>query len=133
MERRLTENSFWIKSTLETVSSLLAVIFGIFESGLIVNNIVLLTEIGTALTVSTVLAAHIVARYWKSMARPFAKWLLRALLWVTLAIAGNLFTYGYSLVLTYGVLTGAYWLAIYGVVVLLFIRAIKVRQYRLKL
>ncbi len=128
----MTENHSWSQSTFETVSSLLAVLFGIWEEKLIINNVALLTEIGTALTLVTLLACHLVAKYWKSMTRPFAKWLLRALLWVTLAIGGNLFTYGYSLVLSYG-LIGVEWLAFYALVVLLFIRAIKVREYRLRL
>jgi hypothetical protein len=127
----VAQANLWARSTFETISSFLAVLVGIWEEGLITNNLVLLTEIGTALTLATLLAAHLVTRYWKPMARPFAKGLLKALLWLTLVIAGSLFTYAYSLVLSYG-LIGVEWLAIYGLVVLWFIREIKAREFRLR-
>ncbi len=98
---------------------------------MITNNIVLLMETGTALTLATILAAHLVTRYWKSMARPFAKGFFKGLLWFVLVIAGSLFTYSYSLIMSYG-LIGVEWFVIYGLIILWFIREIKVREYRLR-
>ncbi len=120
----------WNESAFETVSLALATYAGIWEGDLVSNNPVLLFEIESALTIPVIAILYLLAKYDKAKARGFAKYVLKGLTWVTAVIAGNLFAYGYALVLAYRIigLQGFGWLALYAVIVLWLIRAIKVRE-----
>ena len=126
--------NYWNESAFETVSLALATYAGIWEGDLVSNNPVLLFEIESALTIPIIATLYVLAKYDKVKARGVAKYVLKGLTWVTAVIAGNLFAYGYALVLAYRIVgfQGFGWLTLYAIIVLYLIRAIKVRESELE-
>jgi hypothetical protein len=125
---------YWKEATFDTISLLLAVIVGIWEQNLLADNPLLLSEIGSVLVLIVGLTLRFVSRYGKSIATKFVKSLLQGMTWITAILAGNLFSYGYALVVAYpriGII-GPAWFVVFLVFVLVLIRMIKVQQYRLK-
>src|SRR2546425_7676861 len=124
IQKELTENkkraNHWNESAVETISLAFAAYAGIWEGDLVSNNPVLLFEIESALTIPVIVILYLLAKYDKAKARGFAKHVLKGLTWVTAVVAGNLFAYGYALVLAYRIVgfQGFGWLALFTVIVI---------------